>query len=55
VHPFVITGTVAECARELRDLMDRHQLDEFLLPVLEARHAEHLLSVVSEVVARAHE
>lgn len=53
VHPFVISGTVEECARELGELMARHDLDEFLLPVLEAHHADHLLSVVTEVVARA--
>lgn len=52
VHPFVIFGTVEECARELSALMAHHDLDEFLLPVLDMHHAEHLLSVVAEVVAR---
>jgi 5,10-methylenetetrahydromethanopterin reductase len=52
VHPFVISGTVDECARELAALMARHDLDEFLLPVLEMHHAEHLMSVVAEVVER---
>ena len=52
VHPFVISGTVDQCARELAELMSRHDLDEFLLPVLEVHHAEHLLSVVADVMAR---
>ena len=41
-----------QCARELGELMARHDLDEFLLPVLETHHADHLLSVVAEVMAR---
>jgi alkanesulfonate monooxygenase SsuD/methylene tetrahydromethanopterin reductase-like flavin-dependent oxidoreductase (luciferase family) len=52
VRPFVISGTVDECARELAALMSRYDIDEFLLPVFELGHAEHLMSVVADVVAR---
>jgi 5,10-methylenetetrahydromethanopterin reductase len=52
VLPFVIAGTVDRCAADLAALMARHDIDEFLLPVLDLHHAEHLMNVVAEVVAR---
>ena len=52
VHPFVIAGNVESCARELAVLMARHSIDEFLLPVLDLHHADHLMSVVADVLAR---
>jgi 5,10-methylenetetrahydromethanopterin reductase len=52
VLPFVIAGHIDECATELASLMERHDIDEFLLPVLDLHHAERLMNVVAEVVAR---
>ena len=52
VRPFVIAGTADTCARELAVLMARHGIDEFLLPVLDLHHGEHLMSVVADVLAR---
>ncbi|HQZ33964.1 MAG TPA: LLM class flavin-dependent oxidoreductase [Ilumatobacteraceae bacterium] len=52
VLPFVIAGTVDACATELAGLMARHDIDEFLLPVLDLHHADHLMSVVAEVLER---
>lgn len=52
VLPFVIAGGIDDCARQLAALVDRHHIDEFLLPVLELDHAEHLMTTVAEVLAR---
>lgn len=53
VLPFVIAGTVSECAEELSRLMEAHHIDEFLLPVLDLHEAEPLMHAVADVVARA--
>ncbi len=53
VLPFVIAGTVDQCAAELAELVERHDIDEFLLPVLDLHHADELMQVVAEVVARS--
>ncbi len=52
VRPFVIIGTVDECAAELKQLMVCHGIDEFLLPVLYTAHADRLLSEVAAVLAK---
>jgi 5,10-methylenetetrahydromethanopterin reductase len=52
VRPFVIMGSVEECAQELKTLMSRHQMDEFLVPVLNTAEASRLLNEVSQVLAR---
>lgn len=51
VRPFVIMGSVAECAAELTELMVRYNLDEFLLPVLDLKTAPELMSAVAQVMA----
>ncbi len=43
VPEFVITGTPAECAAELADLMGDNGIDEFQLPVLEVAGAAELI------------
>ncbi len=53
VLPFVIAGGVDDCARQLRTLVERHSIDEFLLPVLDLHHAERLMAVVAEVLERS--
>ena len=50
VTPFVIMGSVAECATELTDLITRYDLNEFLLPVLEFDTALDLMTDVSKVI-----
>lgn len=52
VRPFVIMGSVEECAQELKTLMSRHQMDEFLVPVLNTAEASRLLNEVSQVLAK---
>jgi 5,10-methylenetetrahydromethanopterin reductase len=52
VLPFVISGSIDECATELGNLVDRHDIDEFLLPILDHHGAHHLIESVSQVVAR---
>ena len=53
VHPFVLSGTPRECASELASLVARHEIDEFVVPVLDDAGAEELLAVGAEVLARA--
>ena len=50
VLPFVIAGTVDECATELADLAERHGLDEFLIPVFDAHTGADLLDVTARVL-----
>ncbi len=50
VTPFVIAGSVSECAEQLARLFDEHAIDEFLLPVLELDHAPTLLRTVADVL-----
>ena len=51
VHPFVVAGTVSECAAELASLIDEHGIDEFVVPVLDDAGAEELLATAAEVLA----
>lgn len=50
VTPFVIAGTVSSCADQLGRLVDEHDIDEFLLPVLDDEGAEQLIAAVAEVM-----
>ncbi|MCP5027544.1 MAG: LLM class flavin-dependent oxidoreductase [Actinomycetia bacterium] len=52
VHPFVISGSPEACAAELADLVDRHGIDEFLLPVLNDRNAEELMGAIAPILGR---
>ena len=51
VEPFVIMGSVDECAAELTTIMDTHGFDEFMLVVADIDGAHELLAEVAEVVA----
>jgi len=51
VLPFVIAGTVDECAAELANLVERHDLDEFLIPVFDVHAGADLLEVTARVLA----
>jgi 5,10-methylenetetrahydromethanopterin reductase len=51
VHPFVIAGTESDCAEQLARLVDRHGIDEFLLPVLDLADAPQLMTQVAGVLA----
>lgn len=50
VLPFVIAGTPTECSSTLGDLVDRHGIDEFLLPVLNFGIASSLLRSARSVI-----
>ncbi len=52
VRPFAIMGSIEACAQELKDLMTRYPLDEFLVPVLNTAEAGRLMDEVSQVLAR---
>ena len=50
VLPFVIAGTVDECATELDALADEHSLDEFLLPIFNPYDGANRLEVTAQVL-----
>lgn len=50
VEPFALVGSPAECSRELRDLFDAAQIDEFLLPILDFQSAERDIDVAAQVL-----
>ena len=54
VLPFVISGTESDCAAEIAALVDRHQLDEFLLPLLDLHQAPALMQTVANVMKQVH-
>ena len=50
VEPFVIMGSVTECATELSSVMSTHGFDEFMLVVTDIDGADDLLGEVADVV-----
>ena len=50
VLPFVIAGTVDECATELDALANEHSLDEFLLPIFNPHDGANRLEVTAQVL-----
>jgi len=52
VLPFVIAGTVDECAAEIASLVEQHGIDEFLLPVLDLHAAPALMHTVAQVMKK---
>ena len=50
VTPFVVVGTISECAAELRSLMTEHGIDEFQLPVQELDEAENAMATLAEAL-----
>jgi 5,10-methylenetetrahydromethanopterin reductase len=52
VRPFVLIGSVDECASQLAALVERHGIDEFLVPVLDLPNAAATISMVSELLAK---
>lgn len=53
VRPFVIMGSVAECAAELGGLIARLGIDEFMLPLIDIAGAPELMAQVAAVLAAA--
>ncbi len=50
VHPFVISGTESECQAEIADIVERFRVSEFLLPILDDRRADSLMTTVARVL-----
>ena len=50
VLPFVISGSVEECADELADLFEMHGFDEFMIPVFEPERGISLLETTAQVL-----
>jgi len=53
IIPFVISGSAADCALELGTLMDRHGIEEFVLPMFEMADPAAYLDRVAAVLAAA--
>ncbi|NOX30249.1 MAG: LLM class flavin-dependent oxidoreductase [Actinobacteria bacterium] len=52
VEPFVIMGSIDECASEIRSLHQDHQFDEFMLVVADMEDASTVMAEVAEVLER---
>jgi 5,10-methylenetetrahydromethanopterin reductase len=50
VLPFVISGSIDECAREISMVVERNAIDEFLVPVLDQEFARHTIDIAAEVL-----
>jgi 5,10-methylenetetrahydromethanopterin reductase len=50
VLPFVISGTVKECADELAGLVEMYGFDEFMIPVFEPNSGVSLLETTAQVL-----
>ena len=50
VLPFVISGSINECANELSMIVERDRIDEFLVPVLDQESAGHIIDSASQVL-----
>jgi 5,10-methylenetetrahydromethanopterin reductase len=53
VEPFVIMGSIPECAAELARLMTHYHIDEFMLPILDMETAPELMAQVAKVLENA--
>ena len=50
VLPFVISGSVSECAEELARLVEMHGFNEFMIPVFEPDNGVSLLEITAQVI-----
>ncbi len=53
VLPFVIAGSTAACAEQIRELHDRHGIEEFMLPVLDLHRAADYMTRIGRVLQLA--
>lgn len=51
LEPFVIMGSIEECATKLSRLMKENDFDEFVLPILSVETTPDLLSDIAKVIA----
>ena len=51
VLPFVISGTVEQCAAELVELTTVHGIDEFMIPVFDVHTGAALLEIAAQALA----
>ena len=52
IHPFVLSGSVDDCATALGDVVERHGIVEFLLPVFDMPDPAAYLRQVADVLGR---
>ena len=53
VRPFVIMGSLSECAGELAALINTYHIDEFMLPILDMETAPELMAQVAAILQKA--
>lgn len=51
IRPFVVMGSVEACAKELKEIVKTHHIDEFVLPILSVKTTPNFLSEVAKVLA----
>ena len=52
IKPFVIMGDPEECAAELSKTMSHHNMDEFLVPIVQTENATRLMSEAAAVISK---
>ncbi len=50
VLPFVLSGTIAECATELHMFAEQHHFEEFLVPILDEANATYTMDTAAQVI-----
>lgn len=53
VRRFTLVGDVSSCARQLRELLDAHGIDEFQMSITDLDRAETTIEVAAAVIAEA--
>jgi 5,10-methylenetetrahydromethanopterin reductase len=51
IRPFVVMGSIEECAAQIRELYQRYRIDYFLLPLLDLESAPQMMADLAKVKA----
>ncbi len=51
IRPFVLMGSIAECAGKLESLIKVHNLDEVMVPIVELEHAEKEMRAFADLIS----
>jgi alkanesulfonate monooxygenase SsuD/methylene tetrahydromethanopterin reductase-like flavin-dependent oxidoreductase (luciferase family) len=51
IRPFVVMGSIEECAAQIRELYERYRIDNFLLPLMDLETAPQMMADLAKVKA----
>lgn len=51
IRPFVVMGSIEECAAQIRELYERYRMDNFLLPLMDLETAPQMMADLAKVKA----